>query len=959
MNKNTKQKTQVEINMEINKLLQGGVRHIEEMLALITASDTSRTASRYHFFAKADGEWARPLSEKGFFSFEKKGIRDSNGYLLPEFMYMRRVAEQSPKEVAKIILSQKISEKSDVDLVNELIFICHKLPAEQIALLSEKIVTEKWLDIIFLDERRYSLYIIPIGQMMKKLREAGYFNKMFALFRNAVNASYINDDLHINMSYFEYILDPVFNDLDKGDLYRYSDFLINTFLENIKTSKDDFKGFSFWSKSSGLSFKQNILRRLSNLLVDCLKKNDNASIKKICANLLNSSTMNNPLLFRFSFFVFSMHKSLFAEEIRKMFLHLCENKNMDSFLESSRAATVDFEFMIKECFGVLSPKEREKCVEVLLDVHHKIQDTNKEQAEEMQERIMSHIFSVIKKHYGLNNKQEERVKSKGFKLIDDFEIWDQYPISDVKVRRVENRPPANPFFESFDTAPITEIVEKLKNEYNPKNIKEKIDITNKVGTERGYEGVGELLKGDIHNRIDEYIKHSTEFLDRDSIHPYYAYSFLEGVKIFLHKKESDQKSIDFSGILNCCHYIIALEEKKAVKGGDSWHDSDHWNWSNVYNVAVEIFKMSIRFCDSDFFKKERESIFMTIKNALSCGRRTTQEDLVESVGWVINAYAEAFDALTVFMHRESPDKISDDIKSECEKLLKDRKGASVWYRFGHYLKFFYVKDKSWVSGMLSDIFPKNQRDLYVAAWMGYLAQPDMNKEMFQDENIQKLYRDNVEIKEDKKYGFDPEERLSQHIALAYLYFSNFDFNHSLFIKFFSDASINARGNLINFIGDYFVRDKDFDQKIRKEDKKNIIEKINNLWDYLIENEDAKVLIKIGSWMDLSNNIFTKEDIIEKIYKTFKKTNGQIAESYFLDNVLFTLSSEYVERVFEIMKMYLKEKNTLSYYLDDNFLEIFKIFKESNKINKKELEQFVGYLLQKNPNHFFRLNELYE
>ncbi len=939
-------------------------------------------ASKQYFFQKADKRWLQPLHKEKYFNFETmSAVRDNEGYLLPELSYLERMTKEASDKVTEIILSQTMPKDCNPAFIERLFHMCSQMPAEHVSTLVGKILEERWIEKILQREDVLGSSLIPIGATLKNLREDKYYKELFACF-NAATKSVLRtgDSLQINMETFKYLSDPVFDKSEREES-RYLKFLINFLSDAVKNNPNIFKYFSSWSTSEGFGLQHKILRRLNNLLIE-YSSNLSVSqdeIRSMYSKCVNPSISNNPLFFRFNFFILALQKKTFKKEIKEMLLSAIEKENHVFF--SDNDFIVDFEFMVSSHLGLFSQDEKDRYINAIRDIMTKKKEGV---SDDKQIKIGSRLFSLIWKYHDLTDVQQKKIQDDGFSLFKREEVNLQYdfPIGKIKSGFVDEKSPV-----TFQHYTVKEIIKKLQEELHPKKIQAS-DYSDEVWDgetgffiRKGAEGIGNELKIDMGRKFSEYMQHAEDFFDRKKMPAFYTHSFLTGFFNFAKNNKEKVQDDTLLSILNLCIAIAESGKKEEFidKKSSGWNDEVNHYWGEVHKEMCIVLGVLIGYCNKKFFSKNRSDIFDVVQYLLSHKQPTIEDEsprtaimsaadhergehvVASPLSIAINTVrGSAFRLFINFMCKNHTlsKEISADIKEAFEGLLWKEKTKSIWFMLGHYLAYLYDRDKEWTIEILSKIFPKERKDFYLVAWEGYLSQTVLKK-MFFDTHLQKIYEENIKTEKiqrrDMEYIVDPADRLGQHIALASIHFPEFDFSHDLFKSFFKGASISAKKGFASFIGSFI-----FENRINEvNNRKQVINRIDEIWDYLIDSGDVELLKETGSWLRMSEkgDILEPKAFIEKVLNTLRKTGGEINDNnlfaYHCSDTLLKLADTDPKEVFEVVELYLLNNKIL--YLTDELVNIFKKLQKS--IKPEKFDGLISKLLQKNQQVFSRLGDL--
>ena len=238
-------KTQLEVNREIDNILGGNVNESAfEMLKKLMDSG----GNYFYVFNKASKNWVEIFDQKKYFNFNKLGsVRDEQGRILPEILYLKRMTEEAPSKVERIILSQEIPKDCSPELVEELFSICSQMPSKYVGTLVGKMLEDKWVEKI-LQKEFDPISLFYLQKMFEVLKEGKDYENMFLLFGSLIKAI-LNENSNLTLSnhyQFDCMLRIVFDDVQNIDIAcKYSDFLIKLFSDITRENPDSFLHFSF------------------------------------------------------------------------------------------------------------------------------------------------------------------------------------------------------------------------------------------------------------------------------------------------------------------------------------------------------------------------------------------------------------------------------------------------------------------------------------------------------------------------------------------------------------------------------------------------------------------------------------------------------------------------------------------------------------------------------------------
>ena len=405
------------------------------------------------------------------------------------------------------------------------------------------------------------------------------------------------------------------------------------------------------------------------------------------------------------------------------------------------------------------------------------------------------------------------------------------------------------------------------------------------------------------------------------------------------------------------------------------------NWRSVYFNIAYVLKSLLGEGQKESiinFKEYRERILNIIQQLLLHPdpkiRDIKEEQGSDPFSVAMNSVRGAgFEDFLLFAFRdgmkfskETPVKISQDVKEIYEETLSSENTTALMFMFGYYLPSFYYRDKKWIIGLLSKILLKSREktDLYIAALEGYLS-ASIYKEMFDE--LPELYERAIKLKKEdypkRKYFRSIDKGLATHLALAYIHFPEFDLDSKLFHLFWDNLNKKRGKQFISFIGRDIISRDNASEFIKQE---NInIEKIKNLWDWLLKHiKDDELFSSFGFWANKENNVFDDSDwLTEHLIKTLERTNGKMDWDFGLIRSLPLLAKESPANTFKILELCLLKryehdpesfKNGI--ILIDDFIETFRILYSNNEM-KPKIYDLINQLLEKGGSMFWKLEEV--
>jgi len=552
--------------------------------------------------------------------------------------------------------------------------------------------------------------------------------------------------------------------------------------------------------------------------------------------------------------------------------------------------------------------------------------------------------------------------------------------------------------EEFGKLSIADISEKLRSEWTPQKMSEQ-NTGDDFLRPLNAEGVGDLLKKDIRKRPQDYVVNAALFFARDTLDQHYTYSFLRIIQeILRNPEETDVADIDWSNLINLSLAIKESGESQSFKGSKERDSFDAWlaGWDAVHSACTDVIQELLREKDSSLlidFPKNRENLFKILGYLLNYPDPTpedekrntskikiqSQDDAEYSMSdpytTAINTVrGRAFQTFVSFVYldgkifgKDEDSKISADVKNLYEKVLNQEKTLSIRFLFGHYVPTFYFRDTKWIYKLLPEIFPvdDNKLDLYLSAWEGYLSS-NLFIEIFLDSNFVDLYSRAIVLSPDRytkrKYYKELDDGLATHLALAFIYFEDFEFEHELYRSFWNTKITKRWSGFISFIGRHYISgdDKRSSTSLTKE---QIVGRLKKFWDWILDNcNDQEALVAFGYWMNNEKELFEYKWLAEHILKTLEKTQGNIEWEYGLMKSLVKLATKAPEETVQLLRHYLLGLTTTKgvtrgwIYLESEMFDTFKVL-YNNPSSKSATYNLINELLPLASGQFWKLKEV--
>ncbi|MFA6077339.1 MAG: hypothetical protein WC735_04685 [Candidatus Paceibacterota bacterium] len=497
------------------------------------------------------------------------------------------------------------------------------------------------------------------------------------------------------------------------------------------------------------------------------------------------------------------------------------------------------------------------------------------------------------------------------------------------------------------------------------------------------EGMGSLMQQDIADRFTKYINNAPLFFDRGNLDEHYTYTFLQGVYNIL-RENKYPAGVNYDNLIVLLENIIAsgLTDKFSVEKRDrDMYNAWLANWNAVFNSAADVLKKLLGEDKSEElinFVDLRERLLAIIKNFLSFPEPDLEDNIRENgtdpFGTAINSVrGKAFQSLIFFAQKDDKKfaktdkvKISDDVKVIYEELLNREDTYAVMFEYGHYLSFFYYRDRDWIKGLFGKIFPQEpeKHDLLIASLEGYFCN-NLYGELFADLN--NIYELTIKMTSDqytkRRYFKDVDEGLATHIALAFTYFPTVNLESPLFQLFWGTLNPKRQKEFISFVGRHVISREKAKENITKD--KIDLEKLKGFWDWAIDNiSDKEVLSGFGFWMNTKEDVLDKIWVSERAYKTLEKSNGLIEWEYGLMKSIIELATLAPENTLKILNAYLDSRyisksldgSEYSIYVDKEIFDVLNILYK-NTSTKDGVYQLIDQLLPVGNGMFWKLKDI--
>jgi hypothetical protein len=951
----------------------------------------NQDASQY-FFSKADEKWLGWLWKNGFLEVIKEKALDTNsyGFTMPELHYLVNIAEKNPDTVSKIICSFKISHINfNPEVIDQFTRISSKLPARCLEKIVKKIRDEQWISLM----GKYTQYGFEYADMLESLQKAGDFQSILVLAEAILQVrskedikerkiSYRGDDVFYIQNLPE---TKVFNrlvEIPQDYLEKALSIVVNVFTEAIKDEggylliDEDFFTLNL-NSVAGDSYREEFKFLVATIVELTRKISSNKSFdnKEIYRKYFDKLPKNQ-ITRRLKLFVLSLDPKRFIEELKAEYFKLFETEKIVEVLYGA-----EYERALKSGFSSLTDDQKREYVTKIFGLFSIAKD---EEDRRWKRHYASCILSTISKD--LTKDEIALTKKNEFKIDSKYE-----PEPTVGRTRSGTVTPRSPI--DFTKFTVKEIAEKLVGELSPDELKKKYRNDDFLNP-RDADGVAEQLKGDVKNRINDYLENATLFFDRKNLIPHYTNAYLRGIKDTLSENRNELDKLNYDELFKLLLLIKDSGESESFSKTDK--DSEgRWlsNWNSVHSTIADLVEELIKQKDKKTllnFKKYRVTLLEILEYLLKFNDPIPEDEKLKTAKSTIKQPNEseysisdpftiainsvrgrAFQTLLHFVYQDASSnekiKLADDVKAIYDKLLKQENTRAIMFMFGHYLPSFYFRDMEWVRGKFDEIFESESKDkhLKLAVWEGYLSN-NLYKELFFEPYIQKLYNKNISLNllyPKQKFFKDPQESLAIHLALAFVHYEEFGFDNKLFKEFLDKASAKQLSEFISFLGRSFVAGENFN--ILKDEKSPWrLERIKDFWDLMLKNKgNSPSLKEFGTWIEVNNNVFEVKWLAKKISQTLDSTGGDLKWDYGLIKSIEKLSAEAPQEALETLEKHFlsaieDKQNIFPIQADKEWYSAFKIlYGSGDKKIRDNTYSLINKLIEKGGRQFWSLEDI--
>jgi hypothetical protein len=956
--------------------------------------------SRQYFYAKADERWLGWLWKSGLLGAIKEKPADpmKRTYRMPELDYLDNMVDKDTATVVDIMLEVPCLPGSvDPQVVQRFQWICSKLPADQLARIVPKIRDESWVRVLnffndmgFEHEKMLATLstakdyenVILLAEAIVSVRTKDEFEKdtnrtsdsPFSLNRleHTKVFEYLAtvDDAHAQAalavavkSISAVVLLGGENNEDRIFPIKDTFYLFDVDFFTLKLG-----GGPHYSPQDDIRELAAVVTTLATRILDG-KCGDETFVRQVYERFLKP-VPESWSMWRLRLYVLSLCPKVFAREIREEIFRVFKYETSGLILSGA-----EYERLLQAAFGSLADADQREFVAKVMERFSK------------QEWLYSGraILSCVISHL---TKDEMKAAEEAFGPL----VVGYVPRPSVGESYGGMIVSQAPGEDEDWKKPVSEIVNRLRTDWSPTALKEKYENEREFLRPHDATGVAERLKHEMAARPAEFLKHAALFFDQSNLDTHYTYAFLQSLSDLAREKKISEGA-DFGGVFVLMNAIATSAPSEKKPADRKRLGLAHWD--SVHNAMADLLKELLGASKKPLvdFKANRDVFFGLIKYLLAQGDPSPKDEELDTARFTttlagtkhamvsdpfsiaINSVrGRVFQALVAFVYRdaelfpkEEASKVASDTKALYEETLRRETTRAIMFMFGHFLPPFYFRDKKWVRELLPQIFPSipEKQHLYAAAWEGYLAN-NLYEEMFFDPGIQKLYERgiarNVMKDPTRKQFKDPDETLPDHLALAFVYYKDFGFDHPLFKEFWR-IHPHRHAEFAGFLGRLFVsgRNTNADEFLKTEPRAKA--RLMKFWDWVLEHQkDEALLVTFGSWISTDKGLFEPLWLADRVKRTLQMTHGRLEWGYGLTRSIVSLAQAAPEDTLAILKFYMLEgmvrgtQKLVPFYLDEQLLAAYRTL-YANPLTKKTTYTLIDDLVREGGSPFWMLKEV--
>lgn len=886
------------------------------------------TALQYFFIHLEEPGWFEFLCENGLLNYVPEIVRDEKDLTIqsppwwPGY-YLLKVADKIPDKIVSLLKGLNINDNwNAADLCFQ---ITLRLPTQYSKELLPNI--DKWLDMKALHVGdKYSIDLIE-----KYIAEKDFDSslKLLDVISKPLKKPHIGTELKIEVYWYreefmKKLLPTLIKEKPLAVLEIIERRLNELFVLNGKNEDD----FSYISRPSIGELDANALYGdAQDVFIDILRDtllfvydNKPEIAKGIIANYLSKQ--------------YSIYRriAIYVSRLRNI-TELYEAILTDEKLFESFGKLPEYESLYSGYFEKL-PLEAKKKILKMIQHGARWQAT----ATFADRWIIARLYKISSAVLNDNNLSEYHSLVEKYKA--EIDAWNK---SDKEERITSWVGPTSPItIEELKNLSPDELVDYIKNKFKPTG----------GHWQPTAEGLARLL-GDVVKMNPEPYADIAERFAEDGIYPTYVSNMLRA----LHDAWREGKSFKWDSIIKLC--VAMLVKADSVTQVDRRDDFDYgrfsWTRGAVADLFGEAMKRDEHVIDNAYLPQIKPILFNIAENDANPELLNDARDgdyVTEAINCTRGKALEAVILYALRYARIHADpeseknkgpfppgnRLEDDVKSFLEKRMVEEQSPAVHSVFGRFFQYLYYLDQEWVKvkvdqGLLLPI-ESSKKTIWEADWQGYILFNRFYNDLFTQLKDHYKHAINNTSKGSNRRDKQEDERLAEHIVLAYIRGLEDLTDDGLVKMFFKNASLDARSRAIWFLGSIFEKESPDSE---------MWSKLKALWQYRLNSINDEEIGSFVQWLNwLPESIVELYQLIDKSMKVKGKVFHQNGYYDYIIRNLSTYPAESLRLAYELLKVS-KKHNRLYFGFHDYFVKILDAVKPVASQHKDIINSIVNLL----------------
>lgn len=929
---------------EIDRLISIKVpdsSNADELVRLIVEHEHRR----YFFDQCSNSNWLALLNQRGAFSRPQEPIKQEEYIqfvVWPESQYLARIAAQKPQEVYNII---KNISSDNPSVLDNFMDAAINSPVGIAALYVKLIKDKGWM----LKQYIFSLPDKAVS-LIEKLSQGGKFKESislaYELFKLRADKSISSDKESDTQFYSRHPnAKPYYDEWQFGEIVKkkiktlatampaelfkiYSLRLSEAIEMEGKTNKpDDFYEFShIWRPNLTHAHGRN--EDAKNILVDGLLNliEQNKDDVLIIEQLLEILSKKSYALFRrLEMFVLNLQSD--------KFLHRAEKILKDKKVIYAYNLRREYLPLLGKCFNKLSPQTQKEIIESV-NAGPNIKRGAKQSKNQFDHICANWLILYL-------TPIEQNLPDEYKKIYTDLV---------KKYGKVEDDDGEIKTWVGGNSSPISiEELEKMTSSETVKYLSEYTEPSDPFSSFSS-SGLGMNYSSVVSENPQKYVANCLILLE-NKIRPLYVYQFLYGLKEAI----KNNRCFNWEPVTDLCLKMLKSDLKNLPEPLNQYEQ----NWHSVKRSVADLFGDGLGLKNCEIPAILRDKVWEILLHLTHDEEPTVEDERREGVinldpmALAINSVrGEAMHAVITYglwLARQqakkangTKNKMPEEMQQILDYHLNPSNDPSLAIRsiYGSRLPNIYYLDSEWAISKIHNIFPQEtEAEQYlISALEGYLSN--------------RVYGDVFNFMKDKyKFaipllgknlgkagyrGLDIDERLPQHLMVAFINYTSYD---DLIEYFFKSSPAKIRGEAISFVGRVMREKYEFSKK------DEMIKRIGQLWDTrLASTKDTEELTEFGWWF--KNAPFDRKTTMARMQKTLELTNGIIDAPYEIIEELQNYASEMPLETITALSLIAKadrEHHEYSYKKKE-YAQIIRLVKMSGDVEAtKKADDIINFL----------------